>query len=91
MKGKTVRIVSTLEDMVNLHNESVMGVTNELNKIVRQNKKTNFMVFVSLAGAAYSIQKIKELSDKLDRLKEDHANLKREYVRSQAGMEDRFE
>ena len=101
----TVVCISSLEEMVKSHNDllnahnrlaiahnrSMVDIRKDVDMIMKHVNKSKLIGAVALIGSLYSIKKIKELSDKVDRLQESQANLKREYVRSQAGKEDKFE
>lgn len=70
MQKGNLMVVSTLEDMVDLHNIAMTNVCADIKKAASKNKKTANLALLACIGCIYAIKKIKDLSDDVDRLKE---------------------
>lgn len=70
MQKGNLMVVSTLEDMVNLHNIAMTNVYTDIKKSASKNKKTANLALLTCISCIYAIKKIKDLSDDVDRLKE---------------------
>lgn len=71
--------ISTLEDMVKLHNNNSAIIFNNMKWLKRANGKTKFIALIALGGAAYATRKVSKLAAKLDKLEESHRALERDY------------
>ena len=74
--------ISTLEDMVKLHNENTAIIHNNLKWLKRANSKTKLIAILTVGGTAYALKAVNKLATKVDRLEENYRSLYRNYIRN---------
>lgn len=62
--------VSTIEDLVLLHNLNADAWIKNFNKLAKKNKKVMFIGLINLGLSLYLLKRDKDKSDSIDRLKE---------------------
>ena len=78
-KGTGTMVISTLEDMVKLHNKNMHEATIELAKLCVKQRRTGRIAGLALIGVGALFKYTHDLATSHRQLKNDVTNLKEEY------------
>ena len=78
-KGSSAVVVSTLEDMVELHNHNLKHISGEIAKLYSKNRHTRRTAGLALLGVGFLFKYVHDLAKDQDKVKEEVNNLKSDY------------